>query len=200
MKRFLGLLLIGSFVVLCLLPSAQMLWPLVEEKVLTGALEETPRPTLTLSGLGSEAYQRGFTAYYEQHYGFRASLTRLDNSILYYAFDESRPDKQIRVGRGDILYISEQIDFWNDRREQDLGRPARRIKAAQDALHRNGVELVFVINPTKPLVWPTELPPAWNDPTLPSPRPSEILRARFPLELARAGVTFVDCDRPDRSV
>lgn len=192
MKNALRLLLVASFVAVCLVPTAQMVFPLVEEKGLEGVMEEKKRPELALSGLFSETFQHGFTAWYEQHYGLRASLTRLDNSIFYYAFHEARPEKLIRVGRGDILYISDHVNFWNDRTQHDLGKLARRIKAAEVALHAHGIELVFMTNPTKSMVWPGALPPAWLDPSLPSPRPSEVLRARFPVELAGAGVRFVD--------
>lgn len=192
MKNALRLLLVATFVAVCLVPTVHMAWPLLEEKALEGVMEEKKRPELALSGLFSEAFQRGFTSWYEQHYGLRPSLTRLDNSIFYYGFHEARPEKLIRIGRGDILYISDHVNFWNDRSEHDLGKLARRIKAAQEALHRHGIELVFMTNPTKAVVWPEALPPAWLDPTLPSPRPSEVRRTQFPIELARAGVTFVD--------
>lgn len=190
--KVLRLLLIVTFVGICVAPTLQMLWPLVEERRSHGYTQEKTRPEVTLAGLSSEAFQRGFTGWYEQHYGFRPSLTRLDSSLSYYGFHEARPDKFVRVGKGDVLYAAEQVSFYNDPSRHDLGIVVKRIEAAQRALAAHGVTLVFMTNPTKWMVWRHALPSAWLDSRLPSPTPAEELRARFASQLTGAGVDFVD--------
>jgi hypothetical protein len=191
-RAALRLLLIASFLAVCALPTANMAWKLFEQTPLEGVMEEKLRPSLSLAGVAAETFQSGFTQWYEQHYGARPTFTRIDNSVLYYAFHEARPDKLVRVGKGDVIFISDHLNHWNSRRTHEFERYARRVRAAQDALRSHGVEMVFMTVPTKSTYWSDALPPAWVA-DLPSPRPSSVnIERRFPDELRRAGATFAD--------
>lgn len=192
MRAALRLLLIASFLAVCVLPTANMAWTLFEQKPLEGVMEEKLRPALSLSGVAAETFQNRFRDWYEQHYGARPTLTRIDNSILYYGFHEGRPDKLVRVGKGDVIFISDHVSHWNSRRTHEFDRYARRVRAVQDGLRAHGVELVFMTVPTKSTYWSDALPPPWVA-DLPEPRPSAVnIEQRFPDALRKAGATFAD--------
>lgn len=192
MTAALRILLLATFLAVCALPTVNMVWALVDQKPLEGVVEARRRPELSLSSVFTEEFQHAFTAWYELYYGARPTLARLDNSVHYHAFQEARPDKLIRVGRNDTLYIAEHLWHWNNRAVFDVTRHARRVKRAQEALRAHGIELAVITIPTKTTLWPEDVPPAWTS-ELPAPRPSFVnLEQRFPIELRRYGASFVD--------
>jgi hypothetical protein len=154
------------FLMVCLglltLPAVNMVVPIFAQAPLSGVLPDTPLPQPSLASLASEKLQSGFTAYFEQHYGVRPWATRLDNSLAYWVFGEQPPDKMARVGTNGVLYINDQVYFYNREDKPDGAAMATKVKRAQDLLLARGKVFVLMIMPTKATIWPDEVPWAWR--------------------------------------
>jgi hypothetical protein len=191
----------AAFVAACLAilvaPIAQMVRPFVDEAPLHGVVAPAARPAASLAGVTSEAYQRDFKAWFEQSFGLRRTLVRLDNSIEYWILDEARQDKEVQVGPDKTLFIRGQLvyhDVATTDPEPSL-RVARRTKRAGDALRAQGKVLVTIVLPSKAPLFADAIPRGWDAP-LGEPRPNETMVYRpFVDELARQGALFVDGPR-----
>lgn len=192
MKTSLHLGLVACCLAVLVVPAVATIAPIWPQRPIAGVEEEAVRPRLQAAALLSEAYQRAFTTWFEQRYGARPAAVRLDNSISYWLFGEARPEKRVRVGRDRVLFLDEQLYFYNGAHRPDAAAWAARAARAQALLHARGKELVVILLPSKAMVWEDALPPGWVTP-LAAPRPCEVNVARaFPRALADAGVTFVD--------
>lgn len=167
-----------------------MIVPFIDEAPLTGAVTAAPRPVVALSAVASEAFQSSFTKYFEQHYGLRALATRIDNSLSYWIFAEAPPDKMVRVGTNGVLYLDDQINYYNGRYEPDAAPVAAKFRRAQDLLRARGKVLVVMVLPTKTNVWPEDVPAAWRG-GAPVQLKQRITDA-YVASLAGAGVLCVD--------
>lgn len=190
MKKLHDLLVVVLFVGLLCAPVVNM-WGLVAQAPLDGVFVEKKRPAFSFSGLANETFQHGVISWFEQAYGLRPSLVRLDNSIDYVAFHEARPDKTVKVGRNEVLFFDDQVNHWNRAWSTDLKRYALRIRAARDALASRGILLELILVPTKTSVWESALPPRWNR-SISGPRPSQVGDATFRRELDAASVQYID--------
>lgn len=184
------------FLAVCLglltLPALNMVVPIFEQAPLSGVLPETSFPQPSLSSIASEKLQSGFTAYFEQRYGARPWATRLDNSLAYWVFGEQPPDKMMRVGTHDVLYINDQVYFYNREDRPDGVAMAAKVKRAQDLLRARGKLLVLMIMPTKATIWPNDVPKAWRrDGAMPHEAESHITDP-FVSALQAAGAVYVD--------
>ena len=154
------------FLMVCLalltLPAVNMVVPIFEQAPLSGVLPEISLPQPSLSALASEKLQSGFTAYFEQRYGARPWATRLDNSLAYWVFGEEPPDKMARVGTNGVLYINDQVYFYNREDKPDGAAMAAKVKRAQDLLLARGKVFVLMIMPTKATIWPNDVPKGWR--------------------------------------
>ena len=197
MKRLAKLAMLGSCLLVLIAPVITMVHPFVHEEPLGGVVPPEQREPLSLHGVWTEHWQAKLRGWFEQSYGFKPSLVRLDNSIGYYALHETRPDKTVRIGEGDWLFLAGQVDFDNqttDARESVIVH-ARKIRAAQDALAARGKVLVFMILPSKTSLFPEKMPTRWVAP-LGSPRPWQTMSYEpFVAELERTGALFVDGPR-----
>jgi len=190
----LRLLLLASSLAILAVPSLSMLAdrPLLSSTPLEGVVAPAPRPPLRASAAFDETFQRGFTAWFEQGYGARAIGTRLDNSVAYWIFGEIPPDKTVRVGTHGVLFLDQQLNYYNRQDRPDAANFARKARRAQDLLRARGLVLVPMLIPTKTHFWADAVPPAWKLP-LPEPRPcvtgivNPILDA-----MSAEGVEFVD--------
>jgi hypothetical protein len=194
MKRALQVVVLVVGLMLLVLPTANMLWPFYVERPLQGALAVRARPTLTAQSAFDEQFQKGFTAWYEQSYGVRATATRFDNEINFALLHETRPEKPVHVGRDDVLFLDEHLWFYSSRTDGRVASDAfaKLARLVQNALDQQGKELLVLVVPAKTTFYAAEVPPRWTL-DLGSKRPSEtLLYEPFVEALAREGVRFVD--------
>jgi|GEM_PF-3694586 len=185
-----------ALVVLCfgilLVPTVNTLVPFLPQDPVHGVEESAQRPPVSGRGLFDESFQKGFVAWYEQHYGARAWATRIDNSIPFHLFGELPPDKTVRVGRDGVLFLDHQVNYYNRTDQPDAAAFARKLKEAQTLLLARNKALVAMLMPTKAVIWPDAIPPAWVLP-LGHPRPvSQRISEPFVREIRAAGAMFVD--------
>jgi hypothetical protein len=193
-KRALSLFVLGACFAIAVAPILQMVLPIVREPPLAGVLTEAVRPAIGLGAIGNEKFQKDFVKWFDQHYGFRPTATRVDNSINFHVFQETRPEQAVKVGREGALFLNEQIWFHNRTDDPSVGieKFSRNLKAVQELLAARGKYLVVMILPSKSSVYPERVPRGWSLP-LPAPRPADerVYRA-FVRSLDRAGATYID--------
>lgn len=174
------------------LPALNMVVPIFEQKELSGVLPDSPCPEPSWSELFTEKLQSGFTRCFEQRYGGRPTATRLDNSVAYWIFGETPPEKRLRVGTNRVLYIDEQINFYNRQDRPDPGAMAAKIKRAQDLLLARGKVFVLMVIPTKTSLWPDDVPEGWRREGSSWARTRSAISDPYVKALEAAGVRFVD--------
>jgi alginate O-acetyltransferase complex protein AlgJ len=108
------------------------------------------------------AYPDALSRWFEDHFGFRASLVRWYGETRLFALDVS-PSSTVVKGRDGWLFYADDggvDDYTNDtplsQIEVALWREA--IVRARDWLRRRGVAYVFVIAPDKHVIYPEEMP------------------------------------------
>ena len=207
MARALQILFVATCFAILVLPGFATVRPFFHQEPVVGVVEPASVPPLSLASASDEAFQRGFTNWFEQRYGLRPTATRIDGSIAYWLFGESPPDKSVHVGTRDVLFIDEQLGIYNHNGSgvNDAAIFATTFARAQKVMLERGQVLLYIIVPTKSSVWP-DVPRSWSLP-LGEPRPF-VTKLTDPAvaELTRAGVRFVDGrrtlatlmrDRPD---
>lgn len=193
MRRVFPLVVLSVGFLLLLAPVLQMVRPFVDEKPLEGVVAAATPPAVKLHEIVSESFQRKLTAWFEQHYGLRPTATRLDNSINYWVFRETRPEKKVRIGADGVLFAEEQIVSHNCRTDYrtEAAAFAGVAKEVSSALHARGQELIVLVIPAKQAVYPAQVPAGWQLPFA-GRVPSETnIYEPFVEALGAAGVSFV---------
>jgi hypothetical protein len=174
------------------LPAVNMVTPIFEQRPLFGVLEDSPCPKPSLSSLADEKLQSGFTKCFEQRYGARPWMTRLDNSLAFYLFGEVPPDKLVRVGKNDVLYMHDHVNFYNRNDKPDGAAMAAKVKRAQELLLAQGKVFVLMIMPTKMVLWPEAIPDEWKRPNAAPEVPESGITEPYIAGLQASGAFFVD--------
>lgn len=197
MKRILALLVIAAYMVVAIAPLLSNALGLPAQKI-HGTLPPSKRPPVTVHGVLHEGFQRGFTAWFENHRGLRGYAVYVDNHVLYHGLGETRVGSRVRLGRGKQLFIDEDIDFL-DRREHGIPQPAvladlmDRVARVQQRLRARGQALVPIIIPSKTSIFRDQVEPRWIRDFGAAGFPSDHqLYQPLIAGLTARGVTFVD--------
>ena len=94
---------------LLLLPMLQRWLQWVDEKPLDGAFVETPRPMVTLKTLFNETAQDSLMTYCTEQSGFRKTLIRLNNQLLYSAFGKVSAIGPVKGKNGQTFFEESYI-------------------------------------------------------------------------------------------
>jgi hypothetical protein len=189
-----------AFVVVCLavlvLPIVAMRTKVIEEQRLNGVYLTAKRPELGVKAVQSEKFQKEMIEWFEQNYGLKPTLVRLDNTIGYRVFGETRFETQVRIGTNDVLFNPELLGFENQPPTPfaRVEKSAALAHEAQTKLLARGKVLVLIILPSKMLVYPNHVPPRWRDPLHPVSPPYWQTTNYEPYirELHRRNVMFID--------
>ena len=157
-------LLLGFLLALVLVPVIQARFHFFEEANLAGAFTVAPHPNLTWEGLRDNSYQPAFEQYLEDRIGFRPYLIRLRNQLSFSLFRVAR-SSDIVVGEHDVLFQPGPIESYlgHDLLAEDEVRfRVRRLRAVQRELGQRGVQLLFVMAPSKARFQPEDLPARWQ--------------------------------------
>ena len=194
MKRLLAATLVAVYFAILASPAANMALGWIKEPPLAGVTTPVTRPALTISGLAKERFQKGYVAWFEANYGLRGTAVRLDSSLDYYAFHEAPAESRVRVGSQGVLYVDEDVDYYNrlaPPADPAFDAVAAHVARAQALLRAHGKSLVPVLTPAKTSLFPSEVPTAWRR-ELGEPRPTEQVYRALVRALNAAGVLFVD--------
>lgn len=160
MHTLLKRLLLGLLLVLVLVPVIQARYHFSKEAGLAGAFTVAPHPELTWAGLRDNSFQPAFEQYLEDRIGFRPYLIRLRNQLSFSLFRVAR-SSDIVVGEHDVLFQPGPIESYlgHDLLAEDEVRfRVRRLRAVQHELGQRGVQLLFVLAPSKARFQPEDLP------------------------------------------
>jgi hypothetical protein len=162
--RRLKQVLFGGIIALLLLPMIQHKFRFFEEKPLSGAFIEHPKPALTRESWFSGKYQEAQELYITTHTGFRPGWFRLYNQWNYTLFNYASASGVV-VGKNRFLYEENYIkayygiDFLG---EQKIAEICRKWKAIQDTLGRKGIQLVVLLAPGKGSFYPEYIPDSYQ--------------------------------------
>ena len=120
-------------------------------------------PQLTASLHGIVDYADGFGTWFEDHFGFRATLVRWYGESRYFWLGVS-PSPAVIKGRDGWLFYADDggaEDATNeallDAGELEAWRQS--LTRTREWLHRRGIAYVFTIAPDKHVIYPEDLPP-----------------------------------------
>ena len=194
MKRRSSIALIAAYLAVLILPVALTVAGVTQ--FVSGALPPDRRPAVRLGAILDESFQHAFTGWFEGHRGLLGHAVHVDNGVLYRIFGETRVGSRVRLGRGRVLFIDEDIDYLN-RREHNLPTAdavdalAVRIASVQARLRARGQALVPVIAPAKTSVYRDQVDPRWLRFAGRTPSDVEVYD-RLTAALTAHGVAFVD--------
>lgn len=119
-------------------------------------------PTLDVSLHGLVDYVAGFGRWFEDHFGFRATLVRWYGESRYFWLDVS-PSPAVIKGRDGWLFYADDGGAEDSTNETllapgELADWREWLARTRDWLHARHVSFVFVIAPDKPAIYPEELP------------------------------------------
>lgn len=159
--RIYGGLLLGLFV--AVVSAVPVVTALVRSDALR--LEKrapTPAPAWPKTAADWEAWPARFEAFYDDSFGLRAPLLRLNSSITTRLLGRSASDRVLK-GRDGWLFFTGDHTLEFVRGERRLGEGAlatwrAEIERRRDWLAARGIAYVFAVAPEKTSAWPEKLP------------------------------------------
>lgn len=174
-KKLVDGALLCAYLALAALPVTAMLLG-IRGHQLHGVLTPAPRPELEFASVSKEEFQHEFAAWFENRLGFKGTSIAMDNAILYHVFGETKPGSEVRIGKDDVLFLDQDLDYFN--RYEPFPGPAfinqiaSQIAQAQRLLAARGKALVPIIVPGKASIWRDKVPDVWSL-DLGEPRPTD---------------------------
>ena len=147
--------------VVLFLPMMQSWFHFVNEKPLDGAFVETPKPVVSLNTLYHETAQDSLMTWCTEQTGFRKSMIRLNNQLLYSAFGKISALGPVKGTNGKMFFEESYIisytgeTYLGDEKIQDN---TRQLKLLQDLLRLKGVTLLPVFAVGKASYYPELIP------------------------------------------
>jgi hypothetical protein len=142
------------------IPLLQQKFRFFEEKPLFGAIVKEVKPTVSLKGILDDSYQKSFEKYYNQNFGFRNDLVRMNNQI-HYSFFNSLKAKGVVFGKNGYLYEEAYIkaylglDFVG---KDSIKHELFKLKKIQDTLQKLDKQILIVFAPGKGSFFPEYIP------------------------------------------
>jgi hypothetical protein len=135
------------------------IWSDPIEKRSSTALPELPEK---LSMKTITAFQRGFEAFFNDHFGHRKDMIDIRSQIDFALFNRS-PNPLVLIGKDDWLFYAEDKsveDFKGQQKisDADLKVWAERLTQRHDWLAARGIPYYFVIAPNKQSIYPEKMP------------------------------------------
>ena len=149
------------FLVLLLLPMLQAVFHFVDEKPLDGAFVETPKPEITLKTLFHETAQDSLMTWCTEQSGFRKTMIRLNNQLLYSAFRKISAIGPVKGNNGKTFIEESYIISYTGETyigEEQIVNQTRQIKLIQEMLRTKGITLLPVFTVGKASYYPELIP------------------------------------------
>ncbi len=154
-------LLLGlSFVLFLFLPFFQQHFEMFELSGVTEGRRKVKFPQLKKVGLIE--FTRRFERYYNDNFGFRDFLIKINNSIKFHLFGVSTSD-QVLIGKDGWLYLTAgtALDKRSKKRtltQQNLQRKLRLYQEKADFLQNLGIKYLLIVAPNKNSIYPEFYP------------------------------------------
>ena len=146
---------------LLFLPMLQRWLHWIDEKPLDGAFVETPKPVVTLKTLYNETAQDSLMTYCTEQSGFRNTMIRLNNQLLYSAFGKISAIGPVKGKNGQTFFEESYIISYTGETyigEDKINATTRQIKLIQEILKTKGITLLPVFTLGKASYYPELIP------------------------------------------
>ena len=198
MRKHFHKILFISIIAVLILFLFQTVTGFVTLKPLNGATTEVEKPKLTLKSYADCSFQDNVENYCRAHFGFREWLIRLYNQYIWSCFKETNNTTVVR-GKGNWLFEEEHVrdhyesmmyKYTNNTAEMRtiFETEVQRLWKVQELLKEHNIHIFVVINPSKNIIYPENLPKntTYNRP--------EGLRAYdyYKKRLDELGVNYID--------
>ncbi len=153
--------LILAFVVFICLPAADSLLRLDRTPKVDENRRLAKRPEFHASLAGIRDAFAGTEAYFNDHFGFRSTLVRLERDLRRKIFPEIRVPYVVMGSGGWLFYGGDlALDILGTRpfSNEELESWRRLLTGRRDWLAERGIRYLFVIPPDKSTVYPEHLP------------------------------------------
>ena len=150
-----------ALLLLLFLPMLQWWLHFADEKPLDGAFVETPKPVVTLKTLYEETAQDSLTTWFTEQCGFRRTMIRLNNQLLYSAFGKISAIGPVKSKNGKTFIEESYIISYTGETfigEERIQQTSRQLKLIQDMLRTKGVTLLPVFTVGKASYYPELIP------------------------------------------
>jgi hypothetical protein len=120
-----------------------------------------PRPAISWGAWWAGSLQPALESYSTQKLGLREWLVKPYNQLLYTAFGESTNTEVVRGQQGMLFEVGPlqaAIGHQLLASKAQVAAQVHTLRAVQDTLARQGKLLVYVIAPSKPALYPENLP------------------------------------------
>jgi len=133
-------------------------------------------PKFTLPRFFSDAYQKEYEQYFNDHFGLRNKLVTANGALHYYALATS-PNDKVLIGNDHWLFYSaeqtiERYKSGNVLSAQELASIAQLLQDEQRLLIERGIQFIILVAPDKETIYPEQMPrrikPSANPSTLDS--------------------------------
>lgn len=144
-------------------PLFQRIFPLIEVKPLSGAVELPDTVGLRFDTWFSGSYQNKLNKFIEFDIGFRPWFVKMRNQVMYTVFNQST--SYVELGKNGYLYTWGYFEAYaglDCLGEQKIEEVAYEIKALQNALSKKNKHLLVVLAPNKARILPQYLPENYN--------------------------------------
>lgn len=141
-------------------PLIQQTFPFVELKPLYGTITPIEKPDSIQKNWFSGEYQKKYEEYFNENFGFRNWLVRLNNQKTYSLFDQVHCSNVI-VGKNDQLFQDFYIDAYSGKDfvgKSEIQEKCFKLKKIQDTLSSKGIHLIVLIAPGKADFFPEYIP------------------------------------------
>jgi len=160
------LLVVALFLFVIVLPVSDMVMKLDRFKYLNENRELAKSPQFSFTFSGIQKFPVAYTNYFNDHFGFRNSLVRV-NFIMRHNLLRISPSKQVIIGKnGWLFYTGEgEIEDYRGITKYDdktLEKWARTLEMKRIWLEKQGIRYLFVVAPNKSTIYGEFLPDSYN--------------------------------------
>lgn len=152
---------------LCL-PLVQHVGHVFKSRELDGYTAPIKPVKLTLNSYRDQSYQEYVQQYLQQNFGFRNSYIRTYNQFIHSLFRQST-NNNIVIGKQQELYLRQYTDVYIGKTLRDNYGTEDSVRIAMkqnveetcriiDSLKQFGTDIIVILAPSKPLIYPEYLP------------------------------------------
>jgi len=130
----------------------------------TDSLEEkrlkTQVPKFNIENLKNGLFMEQFQKYFNDNFGFRETLIKINNIIDYDVFKSTNNNKVI-IGKNDYLFYTDYLEGYDKRSlltDEEISEIVKNIYTFQVDLEKKGIKFLFVITPNKSTIYPEFIP------------------------------------------
>ena len=196
---------IGFFVLLAVLflPMMQTCFHLVDEKPLDGAYVPAKKPIVNLNTLFHETAQDSLMSWCTEQTGFRKSMIRLNNQLLYSAFGKIPVTSLVKGNDGSTFFDKSYVNSYTGLTymgEETIYKNTQQTKLIQDMLRTKGITLLPVFVLGKASYFPELIPEEYMAKRHETNNYEEYLKAFEEQDVEMIDFNRWFCDRKDTEV